>query len=98
MDNLRTYGAGPFSVAVIHGGPGGRGEMAPVARELSLNMCVLEPLQSAASVEGQVEELADVLDDHGNPPLVLIGFSWGAWLSYILTAYQIFYYLNSYSF
>jgi hypothetical protein len=33
MKNLRTYGKAPFSVAVIHGGPGGGGEAAPVARD-----------------------------------------------------------------
>ena len=37
VDNLRMYGNKPYVVAVIHGGPGALGEMAPVARELSLN-------------------------------------------------------------
>ena len=62
--------------------------MYPVAHELSSEIGVLEPLQTANSVEGQVEELKNVLESHGNPPLSLIGFSWGAWLSYILTAYH----------
>ena len=57
--------------------------MAPVARELASDMGVLEPLQTANSVDGQVEELKNVLEKYGNPPLILIGFSWGAWLSYI---------------
>ena len=57
MDNLRMYGSKPYFVAVIHGGPGVPGEMAPVARELSLNTGILEPLQAAETVEGQVEEL-----------------------------------------
>lgn len=35
MENLRTYGNPPFSVAVIPGGPGTAGKMTPVARELS---------------------------------------------------------------
>ncbi len=87
MNNLRKHGQKPFSMAVIHGGPGGGGEMYPVARELSSETGVLEPLQSASSVEGQVEELKEVLEDYGNPPLMLIGFSWGAWLSYILAAH-----------
>jgi hypothetical protein len=34
MKNLRKYGKAPFSLAVIHGGPGAPGEMATVAREL----------------------------------------------------------------
>ena len=33
MKNLRKYGKPPFNVAVIHGGPGVPGEMAPVARD-----------------------------------------------------------------
>ena len=86
MHNLRTYGNAPFNLAVIHGGPGAPGEMAPVARALSLNGGVLEPLQTANSVDGQVLELNNVLEKHGNLPLILIGFYWGAWLSYIFTA------------
>ncbi|NBD34478.1 MAG: alpha/beta hydrolase, partial [Chloroflexi bacterium] len=35
MNPLRTYGHPPFDVAVIHGGPGAGGEMAPVAHELA---------------------------------------------------------------
>jgi len=60
--------------------------MAPMARELSSKMGVLEPLQTAGSIDGQVEELKDVLETHGNPPLILVGFSWGAWLSFIFAA------------
>ena len=86
MKNLRLYGNKPFDVAVIHGGPGAPGEMAPVARELSSVRGVLEPLQTAASLEGQVEELHTVLKDKGDLPVTLIGFSWGAMLSFIFTA------------
>ena len=86
MKNLRTYGAAPYSIAVIHGGPGAPGQMAPVARELSRDYGVLEPLQTAATLDGQVEELRDIIEKHGNPPVVLIGSSWGAMLSYIFTA------------
>jgi pimeloyl-ACP methyl ester carboxylesterase len=86
MKNLRTYGKAPFNVAVIHGGPGAAGEMAPVARELASNWGVLEPLQTEASVEGQTQELRSVLEKNANLPVFLIGFSWGAWLSYMVTA------------
>jgi pimeloyl-ACP methyl ester carboxylesterase len=84
--NLRKYGTKPFSVAVIHGGPGAPGEMAPVARELSSLAGVLEPLQTASTLEGQVQELKAVLEKHGAFPVTLAGFSWGALLSFILTA------------
>jgi pimeloyl-ACP methyl ester carboxylesterase len=87
MGSLRKYGQKPFNVAVIHGGPGAPGEMAPVARELSSYTGVLEPLQTATSVEGQIEELRAILDKEGNLPLTLVGFSWGAWLGYIFSAH-----------
>ena len=86
MRNLRTYGKGRSDVAVIHGGPGAAGEMAPVARELASGWGVLEPLQTATSLQGQVEELRTVLEKNGDLPVTLIGFSWGAWLSFIFAA------------
>jgi pimeloyl-ACP methyl ester carboxylesterase len=86
MKNPRTYGKAPFNVAVIHGGPGAAGEMAPVARELAFKWGVLEPLQTEASVEGQIQELRTILERNADLPIFLIGFSWGAWLSYMVTA------------
>jgi pimeloyl-ACP methyl ester carboxylesterase len=86
MKKLRKYGKAPFSLAVIHGGPGAPGEMAPVARELESRWGVLEPLQKAKMLKGQIEELKTVLEKNGDPPILLIGFSWGAWLSFIFTA------------
>lgn len=87
MKNLRKYGPSPYTVAVIHGGPGMPGYMAIVARELALTMGVLEPLQTKNSLEGQIEELRDVLEKHADLPAVLIGHSWGAFLSFIVTAH-----------
>jgi pimeloyl-ACP methyl ester carboxylesterase len=86
MKNVRLYGSESFNVAVIHGGPGAAGEMAPVARELSSVYGVLEPLQTESSIAGQVRELSTVLEKYGKPPVILIGFSWGAWLSFIFAA------------
>ena len=86
MKNLRKHGKAPFAVAVVHGGPGAGGEMAPVARELASGRGVLEPIQGAASLEGQVDELRTALDQNGELPVTLIGFSWGAWLSFVLAA------------
>ncbi len=92
MENPRRYGHAPFSAAVIHGGPGAGGEMAPVARELSAaggrgaGRGVLEPIQTAPTLAGQVEELASILEADAAPPVTLIGHSWGAWLSFILAA------------
>lgn len=76
--NLRHYGTEPFSVAVIHGGPGAPGDIAPVARELSSACGILEPLQTATSLDGQILELQSVLEESGDLPATLIGHSWGA--------------------
>ncbi len=86
MKNLREYGNAPFTTAVIHGGPGAAGEMAPVAREISSIRGILEPLQTANTIQGQIEELKDILTKQGKPPVILIGWSWGAWLSFIFTS------------
>jgi len=51
METLRKYGKTPFKVAVVHGGPGAAGEMAPVASELVSVCGVLEPLQTASSLK-----------------------------------------------
>jgi pimeloyl-ACP methyl ester carboxylesterase len=85
MRNLRTHGSPPFQVAVIHGGPGAGGEMAPVARELARRRGVLEPIQTSDTLAGQIEELRAVVLSRGVAPVTLVGYSWGAWLS-LLTA------------
>ncbi len=86
MKNFRRYGKPPFNVAVIHGGPGAPGSVAPIAQELSHDFGVLEPLQTKTSLNGQALELNRVLKNNGKIPITLIGHSWGAWLSYILAA------------
>jgi len=86
MKNCRTYGKAPYIIAVVHGGPGVAGEMAPVAREISQSHGVIEPFQTERTLSGQVAELKNVLAGQGNLPVVLVGHSWGAMLSYIFTA------------
>jgi pimeloyl-ACP methyl ester carboxylesterase len=60
--------------------------MAPVARQLADGWGVLEPLQTKASVAGQIEELRAVLEANADIPTILIGYSWGAWLSLFCAA------------
>ncbi len=86
MKNFRTYGMVPYTIVVIHGGPGAAGEMAPVAREISQSHGVIEPFQTERTLTGQITELKNVLEDQGNIPVILIGHSWGAILSFIFTA------------
>lgn len=86
MIPYRAWGRPPFSVVLVHGGPGAPGEMGPVARELSAQRGVLEPFQSADSVAGQVRELAAQLQGHAALPAVLVGHSWGAMLALLVAA------------
>lgn len=86
MKNHRTYGPPPYRVAVVHGGPGAIGELAPVARELAREQGILEPLQTATTLEGQIEELGTTLQQQASLPVTLIGHSWGAWLSWMVAA------------
>lgn len=82
----RTHGNAPFNVAVVHGGLGATGEMEPVAAALSSRFGVLEPWQTADTVDGQIEQLKESLESYATGPCTFIGHSWGAWLSFMLAA------------
>lgn len=83
---VRRYGPPPHGLAVLHGGPGGAGECAPLARMLAdLGHGVLEPLQTASSVDGQITELQGRLNTEPGP-MTLLGWSWGAWLALLFAA------------
>lgn len=84
--SYRLHGSRPYRVAVVHGGPGAPGSVAAVARELSSQTGVVEPFQTANSVNGQALELRSVLAHTSQLPVVLVGHSWGAWLSLITAA------------
>jgi pimeloyl-ACP methyl ester carboxylesterase len=86
VNKCRKYGCRPYAVAVVHGGPGAAGQMAEVARELSFDHGVLEPLQTRETVDGQIVELKEILERDGHCPIHLVGHSWGAWLSFIYAA------------
>ncbi len=88
MERLRAYGKAPYCIVAVHGGPGAPGEMATVARTLARRTGdgVLEPLQAAKSVSGQIDELEEVIVTGADPPVTLLGYSWGAWLSYLTAA------------
>jgi pimeloyl-ACP methyl ester carboxylesterase len=85
MNNVRVYGTSPINVVVVHGGPGAKGDLQPLAQELSNIFGVLEPLQTLSSINELVEELRKQIVQHAIPPISLIGHSWGAWLSIIFS-------------
>lgn len=77
--DIRQYGEEPSQVAVLHGGPGGAGEIEPFASELGRRgHAVLEPFQTRQSVDGQVDELRSQIEQHCALPVAVIGWSWGA--------------------
>ncbi len=86
--NPRKHGTAPYTVAVIHGGPGAPGTVAELAMGLSerSGLGVLEPLQTSMSIEGQIGELRRMLKKHGKLPVSLTGHSWGAWLAFMFAA------------
>lgn len=83
---VRSYGKPPYVAAALHGGPGAAGTAGYLASELAkkANIGVLEPIQSAKSIKGQVNELAEQLGEFVPP--VLVGHSWGAWLALFYAA------------
>jgi len=82
----REYGPPPFPVVVLHGGPGAAGSAAGLARGLSRFVSVLEPMQRADSIAGQIAELHAMLETRAQRPVVLIGWSWGAMLAWMFAA------------
>lgn len=86
METIRKYGNLPYTIGLLHGGPGASGEMKPVAEELSKEKGLLEFLQTKDSIEGQINELHSQILASTDKPLILIGFSWGAWLGILFSA------------
>src|SRR5579859_3348950 len=84
--HVRAHGQAPYRVVVVHGGPGAAGDLFAVARRLATRRGVLEPMQTAASVGGQVLELASQIERQADPPIILVGHSWGAWLAVLVAA------------
>jgi pimeloyl-ACP methyl ester carboxylesterase len=85
LNTIRKYGNEPWTVGLLHGGPGAAGEMKPVAQVLSVDSGGLEFLQTARSVDDQIEELHKQITSVTHSPLTLIGYSWGAWLGFLFS-------------
>ena len=83
---IRTHGEKPYKAAIVHGGPGARGSVKALAKELSKDHGVLEPFQTKYTMGELINELKDQIQQHTDKPLTLIGHSWGAWLSFLFAA------------
>ncbi|MCD7973083.1 MAG: alpha/beta hydrolase [Candidatus Azobacteroides sp.] len=71
---------------MLHGGPGAQGEMQPVCETVSSEFGVLEFYQTQDNIQGQIRELHTQLTCTIKSPVILVGYSWGAWLAYLFTA------------
>lgn len=83
---IKTYGKQPYKIVLVHGGPGAAGEMQSLAEILPAKYGILEPYQSQMTIDEQIEELKDQITGHTNEKVIIIGYSWGAWLSFLFTA------------
>ncbi len=79
----RLHGSPPYKAVLVHGGPGAAGELEYLSKILSKKINVIEPFQRADSITGQIEELVDTIKKTADPPITILGFSWGAWLSWL---------------
>lgn len=86
MAIINKYGKAPFKTVLVHGGPGAAGELKPLAEMLKQYCGIVEPYQTALTVNGQIEELKQAITQNGCYPVNLVGYSWGAWLSYLTAA------------
>ncbi|AHV98042.1 alpha/beta fold hydrolase [Paenibacillus sabinae] len=82
----KTYGKPLYQTFLIHGGPGAAGEMAVIAARLSQRFGVVESFQTRLSIHELILELKKDIEDFGSGPVSLVGYSWGAWLSFIFAA------------
>lgn len=85
-NGFRLWGAAPFRVVVVHGGPGAVGSLAPLARELAAERGIVETAHTARSIAGQLNELRAAIASAAEPPVTIIGHSWGAMLAYLFAA------------
>ncbi len=86
MNSIQKYGNPPYQICLLHGGPGAAGEMKPLAIELSKQFGVLELFQTEKTIAGQIEELKKQVQLFAEIPVILVGYSWGAWLAVLFTA------------
>jgi pimeloyl-ACP methyl ester carboxylesterase len=86
MTNYHLHGKSPFSIVAVHGGPGAPGSLCSLASALSSGYGVLEPFQTKSTVSSLVDEMRETIKTYATQPVVLIGHSWGAWLSLVFAS------------
>ncbi len=83
---VRRYGHEPYKIVLLHGGPGGGGELRLVANTLyNRGWSVLEPILRGKSIKVQLRELANMIRGESAGKVIVIGHSWGAMLGWLLS-------------
>jgi|SRR6056297_678111 len=77
----RSHGEKPFHVLAIHGGPGASGSLYDLCEKIGKETGIVELLNQGESIEAQINEIHKVVNALADQPVILIGHSWGAWLS-----------------
>ncbi len=78
---VRKHGKAPFNIVALHGGPGAAGSAFGLARLISKEFGVLEPMQSKYTIRELEEELVEQMEENCLGKVILTGHSWGAWLA-----------------
>ena len=84
---VRRYGQEGPLVLVLHGGPAAVGDVAPIAKGLSISFRAVEPWQRGSgsvplTVNRHIVDLHELATDlGGGSPLAIVGHSWGAMLA-----------------
>lgn len=82
---VKLYGKAPFNIVLVHGGPGAKGSLEPLALGINERFSVMEAVQSKYSIHELIEELKEQISENCVSPVTLIGHSWGAWLSVLFS-------------
>lgn len=84
--SIRLYGKAPYTLALLHGGPGARGSLAGLAAQVGQKRAAAELLQTAFSVEELLQELHAQIQTL-TPPVALAGHRGGRGWGYCTRRY-----------
>lgn len=80
------HGENPFEVIVLHGGPCAPGSAKGLAKVISKYKNTIELYNAGDTIEKQINEILETVDKYDIKNPILIGHSWGAWLSCLAAA------------
>ena len=74
---VRKHGKEPYHMIVLHGGSSAAGSAFGLARLISKEFGVLEPMQSKHTIMELEEELMEQIKENCSGKVILAGHSWG---------------------